>query len=300
MKSEEFFLPYRSFGGLSLPYTDRQKAQVLILPVPYDGTTEWRSGARDGPRAIIDASQYLELYDLELGQETHKIGIYTFPEVQPLVSGPEAMIERVYQIGKELITEGKLIVMLGGEHSLTLGMVKAYLDKFPNLCVLQLDAHTDLRDEYMGSKYSHACVMRRLFELCPIVQVGIRSYSWEEQQFLNQNKLPIFYASGDIRTAESLAKIISLLSENVYVTIDLDVFDPSVMPAVSNPEPDGLHWTEVLSLLKEVASKRHIVGFDLMELCPQEGPSACAFLAAKLVYRLIGYISLKDKKGKAT
>lgn len=296
---EELFFPPRSFGGLPPPYTDKQRARVVILPVPYDGTTGWRSGTRDGPRAIIDVSQYLELYDLELGLETYKVGIHTLPEVQPLASGPEAMVQRVYEIARELIKEGKLIVMLGGEHSLTLGMVKAYVDKFSNLCVLQLDAHADLRDEYMGTKYSRACLMRRLFELCPMVQVGIRSLSWEEQQFLNQNKVPLFFASEETVTPGSLKKIVSSLSENVYVTIDLDVFDPGVMPAVGNPEPGGLQWAGVINLLKEVTLERHIVGFDLMELCPREGPISCAFLAAKLAYRLIGYITLKEKTWKA-
>lgn len=296
---KELFLQYRNFGGITSPYSDRQRARVVILAVPYDSTTAWRSGSRDAPRAIIDASQYLELYDLELGLEIYKVGIYTLPEVQPLVSGPEAMVQRVYEIAKELIWEGKLVVMLGGEHSLTLGMVKAYIDRFPDLCVLQLDAHADLRDEYMGSKFSHACIMRRLFELCPIIQVGVRSLSWEEQQFLNQSGIHPFFASEKSLTATSLKKIVSSLSKNVYVTIDLDVFDPSVMPAVSHPEPGGLQWTEVINLLREVGSKRHIIGFDLTELCPGEGPISCASLAAKLVYRLIGYIALREKEWEA-
>lgn len=300
MRAERrLFLPYRNFGSLLSPYTDRQRARVVILPVPYDSTTEWQSGTRDGPRAVIDASQHLELYDLELGLETYKVGIHTLPEVQPLMSGPEAMVQRVYEIAKELIGEGKLVVMLGGEHSLTLGMVKAYIDKFPDLCVLQLDAHADLRDEYMGSKYSHACIMRRLFEFCPIVQVGVRSLSWEEQQFLNQSGIRPFFISEKTLTSTSLKKIVLSLCENVYVTIDMDVFDPAVMPAVSNPEPGGLQWTEVINLLREVVSKRHIVGFDLTELCPGEGPISCAFLAAKLAYRLIGYIALREKGWEA-
>jgi len=269
---------------------------VVILPVPYDSTTEWRSGSRDGPKAIIDASQYLELYDLELGLETYKVGIHTLPEVQPLMSGPEAMVHRVYEIATGLIKEGKLVVMLGGEHTLTLGMVKAYKEKFSDLSVLQLDAHADFRDEYMGTKYNHACVMHRLFELCSIVQVGIRSLSWEEQQFLNQDRVYLFFASGGAIPPDSLAEIVSSLSENVYITIDLDVFDPAVMPAVSNPEPGGLHWAEVINLLKGIVRERNVVGFDLMELCPREGPLSCAFLAAKLAYKLIGYTTLREKR----
>lgn len=295
MKSEkELFFPPRGFAGILPPYTDWERALVVILPVPYDSTTEWRSGARDGPRAIIDASQYLELYDLELGQEIYKVGIHTLPEVQPVMSSPEEMIGRVYDVAKTLVNEGKFVVMLGGEHSLTLGMVKALVGRFSGLSVLQLDAHADLRDEYFGTKYSHACVMRRVFELCPLVQVGVRSLSWEEQQFLNQNKMEPCISTLTTEP-DCVENIISQLSEDVYVTIDLDAFDPSLMPAVGTPEPGGLGWQETVNLLKVLARKRHVVGFDIMELCPREGPTSCAFLAAKLAYKFIGYIASKEK-----
>lgn len=180
--------------------------------------------------------------------------------------------------------------MLGGEHSLSLGMVQAFKEEYGDLCVLQLDAHADLRDEYTGTKYSHACVMRRIHELCPITQVGIRSMSWEEQQFLNQNKMQPFYVSSPNPDMASPQQIAASLNDNVYVSIDLDVFDPSIMSAVGTPVPGGMQWHEVLDLLKLVTSQKHVVGFDLVELCPREGPNACAFLAAKLVYKLIGYV----------
>lgn len=296
MKDEKdlFFLS-RGFAGILPPYTDWEKALVVILPVPYDSTTGWRSGTRDGPRAIIDASQYLELYDLELNREIYKVGIHTLSEVQPVMSSPEEMIDRVYAVAKVLVNEGKLVVMLGGEHSLTLGMVKAFKERFPELSVLQLDAHADLRDEYFGTKYSHACVMRRIFELCPFVQVGVRSLSWEEQQFLNQNKIKPFYVSTLTANPTYVEQVVSQLSKDVYVTIDLDVFDPSLMPAVGTPEPGGLGWQETTNLLKIIARERRVVGFDIMELCPREGPISCAFLAAKLVYKFIGYTTLKER-----
>lgn len=286
---EGAFLPPRVFAGLVPPYSDLPRAKVAVLPVPYDSTTEWRSGTRDGPQAIIDASQYLELYDLELDREIYKIGIHTLPQVQPLMSSPENMIQRVYQVTKGLIQKGKFVVMLGGEHSLSLGTVRAFKEAFPKLSVLQLDAHADLRDEYLGTKYGQACAMRRIFELCPIAQVGVRSLSWEEKQFLNQNKMTPFYMSDLELTADSIKQIIASLSENVYVTIDVDVLDPSIMPAVGTPEPGGMQWQQILDIIKSVALHRHVVSFDLMEFCPREGPASCAFLLAKLAYKLIGY-----------
>ena len=265
------------------------EAKVVILPVPYDSTTEYKSGTREGPQAIIDASQYLELYDTELDREISQVGIHTLPEVQPMMSGPEPMLERVYQIASDLLDKGKLLAMLGGEHSLTLGMVRAFREKYPELSVLHLDAHADLRDQYQGTKYSHACVMRRVWELCPIVPVGIRSLSLEEHEFIKQHKLEPFYAEDC--TPDSAPKVLANLPPQVYITIDLDVFDPSIMSAVGTPEPGGLSWHQVLGLLRAVAKERQIVGFDVVELCPREGPTSCTFLAAKLVYKLIGYIT---------
>ncbi len=288
MGNEEAFLQ-RTFAGLSPPYSDLQQARTVILPVPYDSTVEWRSGTRDGPQAIIDASQYLELYDLELDREIYKVGIHTLPQVEPVLSGPKDMIERVYNLTKGLIQKGKFVVMLGGEHSLSLGTARAFKEAFPRLSVLQLDAHTDLRDKYLGTKYGQACVMHRIFELCPIVQVGIRSLSREEKQFLSQNKMTPFYMSDLLSTTISTEKMLDSLSQDVYVTIDVDVLDPSIMPAVGTPEPGGMQWQQVLTIIKSVALHKHIVGFDLMEFCPREGPVACAFLLAKLAYKFIGY-----------
>lgn len=286
--SEEFFLPPRSFAGISLQDAAFDKAKVVVLPVPYDSTTEYKSGAREGPQAIIDASQYLELYDAELDREISEVGIHTLPEVQPLMSSPELMMERVYQIAKDLLDKGKLLAMLGGEHSLTLGMVKAFKEKYPGLSVLQLDAHADLRDQYQGTRYSNACVVRRVLELCPVVQVGIRSFSREEHQFMQQHRMEPFYA--EVATSpDYVARVVSSLSSRVYISIDLDVLDPSIMSAVGTPEPGGLSWQQILELLRAVARSKRIVGFDLLELCPKEGPTSCAFLAAKLAYKLVGY-----------
>jgi agmatinase len=282
----ELFHPPRNFAAVPEQYSEFESSSVAILPVPYDGTTDWRSGSRDGPLAIIDASQYLEHYDQELERCIHLVGIHTLPELMPVVSGPQQTAERVYQVASDLVGKEKFVVMLGGEHSLTLGTVKAYSERFHGLSVLQLDAHADLRDEYQGTKYSHACVMRRVMDLCPIIQVGIRSLSQDESKFLAQSGMRPFFAPVD---QASLGEIVSSLSDEVYITIDLDVLDPSIMSAVSTPEPGGMGWYEILRLLRRVAEEKRVVGFDVMELCPKEGPVSCAFLAAKLAYKLIGF-----------
>lgn len=291
--NQELFFPHRNFATIPPAYSDEESSKVIILPVPYDGTTEWRAGTRDGPGAIIDASRYLELYDLELAQEIYRVGIHTLPELAPDVSGPEHMTRRVYQVARELLDRDKVLLMLGGEHSLTLGVVQAYREKHESLSILQLDAHADLRDNYMGTKFSHATVMRRVYELCPVVPVGIRSLSREEQEFIDEAGIKPFYAAGLASGEYSLEQIVAPLSGDVYITIDLDVFDPSIMPAVGTPEPGGIGWYELLALLRQVAKSRHIVGFDLVELSPDEGPLSCAYLAAKLAYKLIGYMFYK-------
>jgi agmatinase len=285
---EGTFLPQQIFAGLEPPYSNLQQAKTVILPVPYDGTSEWRSGSRHGPQAIINASQYLELYDLELDREIYKTGISTLPQIEPLLSSPQDMIDRVCKVVKSLIQKKKFVVLLGGEHSLSLGAVRAFKEAFCGLSVLQLDAHADLRNEYLGTKYGQACVMRRIFELCPISQVGVRSLSWEEKQFLIQNKLKPFHMFDLASDKASVDRILDSLREDVYISIDVDVLDPSIMPAVGTPEPDGMSWRQISDILESVMLHKHVVGFDLMEFCPAEGPSSCAFLLAKLVYRLIG------------
>ncbi len=288
--NKDLFYTQRNFAALPPQYTEFETSKVVILPIPYDSTTTWRSGSRDGPLAIIDASEHLELYDHELDRESHLVGIHTLPELQPSMKGPEETVMRVHEVASDLIRRDKFVVMLGGEHSLTVGMVKASRQRFDSLSVLQLDAHADLRDSYEDSKYSHASVMRRVLEYCPIVQVGIRSLCEEEHRFLTQNQMQPFFAEG---LPLDIDGIVSALSTDVYVTIDLDVLDPSIMSAVGTPQPGGISWHEILKILRRVAETRRIVGCDLVELCPAEGPPSCAFLAAKLAYKLIGYLSLQ-------
>ena len=287
--NEQIFYPYRVFGGLYQKDTDFQQARVVVLPVPYDSTTSYKAGARDGPLAIIDASGNMELYDIELGRELHYGGINTLPELQPHMGNPQDMVDRVYQVVSDLLREDKIVVMLGGEHSLSSGAARAYRERYPNLSVLHLDAHADMRDEYLGTRYSHACAARRIAEMCPIVQVGIRSLSIEEHRFIQERGIKTFFYEERPVDDSLLEEVVASLSQDVYITLDLDVLDPSIMSAVGTPEPGGLSWAEITAVLRRVAQERRIVGFDIMELCPHEGPTACAFTAAKLTYKLIGY-----------
>ena len=285
-----------SFAALDGDDADFARAAVAILPVPYDGTVSYRAGARDGPRAIIEASRYLELYEPDLDLEPSQWGIATLPAPEPDASGPEANISRVEQAVGSLADAGKMPVMLGGEHSLTIGAVRALSRRHSRLSVLQLDAHADMRDTYQGSRYSHACVMRRVRETLDadggsIVQAGIRSISREEIEHIRENGVDgvHLYTPGLYRNADAIDELIAGLGDTVYVTVDLDALDPAIMPAVGTPEPGGLSWQETLDILQAVARRSRIVGFDVMELAPNEGPAHAAFTAARLTYKLIGY-----------
>ena len=265
-------------------------ARVIILPVPYEGTVTYGMGTRNGPQAIIDASMHIELYDDELDFEPHTRGIHTLPEMKMDGQVPHDMFQAVREMGNRLAVTGKLVATLGGEHSITPGMVAAFAETYDSLSVLQLDAHADLRDKYNRDEYNHACTMRRVLEHCPAVQIGVRSLSRSENRYIHSEGLSVFFMR-DMRTsADWMDHVIEQLAENVYVTIDLDVLDPSIMPATGTPEPGGLLWYELLSFLKTLTEKRRIVAFDVVELSPLKGNAAPDFLAAKLTYKLIGYI----------
>ena len=288
------FLQLRNFGGLPPALSDYDSAQVTVLPVPYDSTTEWHSGTRNGPKSIIEASFYLEWFDIELGREISNIGIHTLPELEPAMSGPKDMVDRVDVTVRNLLDKSKFVVTLGGEHSISYGAIRAYNANYRDFSVLQLDAHTDLRGKYLGTEYSHACVMRRVVEICPITQVGIRSMSLEENEFIATKGLQPFIFSQD-NSSLPIDKIIQTLAHNVYITIDLDAFDPSIMSSVGTPEPGGMLWHDAITLLRAVSQKRTVVGFDIVELCPDQGTESCSFLAAKLAYKLMGYSLMPGK-----
>lgn len=280
-----------NFGGLYGEFSDYENSQIIILPVPFEKTSTWLGGSAGGPDAIIEASNHLELYDIETTSEVYERGICTLDEVR--VNESEAMISEVYDQVKKLSNDEKFVVTLGGEHTVCLGVVKAHTEDYEDLCILQLDAHTDLRDTFEDNRFSHACVMKRASEFVPdIVSVGVRSMDSDESQFINENK--IFYAADILASKDWIDKIAGQLSANTYVSIDLDVFDPSIMPSTGTPEPGGLDWYDVCGLLKAVSEKSNIVGFDVVELSPTEN-KAPDFLAAKLIYKILSYKFAREK-----
>lgn len=282
-------LPNR-FLALDEELAGWERARVALLPVAYDATTSYQPGSRFGPRAIIDASRYLEEYDEELGCDPSRVGIYTCPELEPVAGDPKAMLDRVEAVVSYLIGEGKFTVLVGGEHSLTQAAVRAHAGSCGPLSVLQLDAHLDLRDSYQDSAFSHACVMRRVWDFAPVVSVGARSCSEAELRWLKERGGACFWASEAVGDEAWMEAVLEPLSDRVYVTVDLDVFDPSVMPSVGTPEPGGLDWETVTGLLRKVAARRQVVGFDVVELAPIPGLRAPDVLAAKLIYKLVGYL----------
>lgn len=276
-----------NFGDLPDDYAGSEKAKIVILPIPYDGTSTWGKGADKGPAAIIEASANMELYDIETDSEVYKQGIFTEKPVTEK-SSPEKMVEAVKKKVQELLKKNLFTVLLGGEHSVSIGTIYAHAQKYKNLTVLQLDAHSDMRSEYHGSKNNHACVMARAQEVAKTMQVGIRSMDAGEKK--NLAKSTVFFAEKIQEDKQWQEKVLASLTENVYVTIDLDVFDPSIMPSTGTPEPGGLGWYEVLTLLKKVAQQKKVVGFDVVELCPNKINKSPDFLTAKLIYKLLSYI----------
>jgi agmatinase len=273
-----------------------EKSDFVVLPVPYEQTTTYGSGTKHGPAALIAASQEVETFDCELKSEPCQAGICTLGRMESVASGPESMVEKIRLTQKELLEKKKRVVMLGGEHTISLGAVKAHLEKYPRLSVLQMDAHADLRDSYQGSSLSHACVMRRIGQLCPYVGVGIRNLSREEHEYIRENKTSVFFAPEAGESDAWIDRALGRLGRDVYLTLDLDVLDPSIMPAVGTPEPGGMLWSQTLSFLKELVTRKNLVGFDVVELCPVPGLLAPDFLAARLVYKIVAYMAAKSRE----
>jgi len=274
-----------NFGGEEVVY-GYDKSKIIIVPVPYDATSTYIRGADRGPDAILEASPALEFYDIETGTEAHLHGIHTLP---PLVSGddPGVLTEAVYGTVSRLFSEKRFPVVIGGNHTVSIGAFRAASEAFTNLTILQLDAHSDLRPVYEGSHLNHACAAARAKEYAPLVQVGIRSMAAEELPFVDRKR--IFYAHELYSDKNLYTRALSLLSDNVYITVDLDVFDPSVMPSTGTPEPGGPDYRELMFFLREVFSRRNVVGFDVVELCPSETNKAPDFMAAKVIYQMLSY-----------
>jgi agmatinase len=290
--SESSFLPM-NFGGITEDeYSGRGPARIFVLPVSYEGTVSYGTGTGAGAMAIVDASRNMELYEEETDTEPYKLGIHTLDEFQPR-STPESMMDSLYRHAKEILEEERFLCMIGGEHSVSAPIIQAYAEKFHDLSVLQIDAHADLRDSYDGTRHSHASIMARVVKDMQIqsVQVGIRSISAEEASLI-ETGIPtkIFWARDIVGKTDWVDAAIDSLTESVYLTIDIDGLDPSIVPTTGTPEPGGLGWYETLYLIRKLAEKRRIVGMDLVEYSYVEGQDSPAFLCAKLIYKTLAYV----------
>jgi agmatinase len=277
------------FGGTTPTTSDFAHARVIIFPIPLDRTTSYVPGTRNGPHEILVASSHMELWDEETQTDVHSIGIFTLPEMEFPYAGMEEVAREVRRVASELVKRDKFVVALGGEHAITGPIVAAFASKYPGLSVLQIDAHADLRESFMGTPLNHACAMRRVLEYARCTQVGIRSLSSEEALAAPTLPTEIFYDYNMRDNADWIDRIVDSLSETVYVTIDVDGFDPAIMPATGTPEPGGLTWYEGLALLRRVIERRNVVGCDVVELSPIPGNVAPNFLCAKLVYKILSY-----------
>jgi len=276
-----------NFCGLPEEYRDYKKSKIVILPAPFDATSTWIKGADKGPAAIIEASANMETYDIETDSEIYKQGIFTDKPIKEKKS-PEKMVAQLKARVLRHLKNKKFVVTLGGEHSISAATIQAHVESFKNVSVLQFDAHADLREEYHGSKFNHACVMARAREIAPIVQVGIRSADIEERASIRKVG-NVFLAQDIYDNSNWFSKCLKKLTKNVYLSIDLDVFDPAILPSTGTPEPGGLGWYQVLDFLKLLMKKKNVIGFDIVELCPNLQNKASDFLAAKLIYKLLSY-----------
>lgn len=277
---------YKTYAGIPEEYASAEKSKIVLIPVPYDGTSTWGKGADKGPEAFLKASENMELYDIETDNEVYKNGIHLTGSIENLDS-PEVMVEEVHKKVKKYIRRNKLVTIIGGEHSVSIGAIRAFNECYDNLTVLQLDAHTDLRQEYNGSRYNHACALYEANETANLVQVGIRSMDYTETLVMNKDK--VFFAHEMVSDDFWMDSVLDLMSDNVYITFDLDAFDPSILPSTGTPEPGGLFWYETLEFLKKVFREKNVVGFDIVELCPNELDKSSDFLAAKLYYKMLSY-----------
>jgi agmatinase len=278
-----------AFGGAVPHPRSFEDSRVVVLPVPVDRTTSYVSGTRNGPREILQASSHMELWDEEVGADVHGVGIFTLPEMELPFGEMAPLIEEIRRIASEILTRDKFLVTIGGEHSITPPLVAAAASRHKGLYVLQIDAHADLRDCYMGTKHNHACAMRRSLDYARLTQVGIRSMSTEEAQAAPALATTIFYDATMRRDPAWIDRVVETLGDPVYITIDVDGLDPAIMPATGTPEPGGLSWYEILSLLRATIARRTVVACDIVELSPLPGIMAPNFLCAKLIYKILTY-----------
>lgn len=276
----------KTYAGISEEYSRLEQAKIVLIPVPYDGTSTWQKGADKGPEAFLNASENMELYDIETETEVYQQGVYL---AQPITenSSPESVVDEVHKITKKYIKRNKFVTLFGGEHSISIGSIRAFNECFNNLTVLQLDAHADLRESYHGSKCNHACAVYEASQTTNLIQVGIRSMDVMEKTVMDEDK--VYFAHEMAIDDTWMDSAIDQMTENVFITFDLDALDPSIMPSTGTPEPGGLFWYETLEFLRKVFAEKNVVGFDIVELCPNSIDKSSDFLAAKLYYKMLSY-----------
>ncbi|OIQ23184.1 agmatinase [Lacinutrix sp. MedPE-SW] len=276
----------KTYAGIGEEFSKLETSKIVLIPVPYDGTSTWQKGADKGPDAFLNASENMELYDIETETEVYKQGIY-LAEAVTENSSPEAMVDAVHKETKKYIKKNKFVTIFGGEHSISIGTIRAFNEMYPSLTVLQLDAHADLRKEYEGSTCNHACAVYEASQTTNLIQVGIRSMDVIETTVMDKEKT---YFAHEMAIDDTwMDSAVDQMTENVFITIDLDAFDPSIMPSTGTPEPGGLLWYETLEFLKQVFEEKNVVGFDIVELCPNKIDKSSDFLAAKLYYKMLSY-----------
>lgn len=276
----------KTYAGISAEYGKLDQSKIVLIPVPYDGTSTWQKGADKGPDAFLAASENMELYDIETDSEVYQQGVFLAEAVKENAS-PEAMVEAVHQTTKKYIKKNKFVTIFGGEHSISIGTIRAFNEMFEDLTVLHIDAHADLRESYEGSKCNHACAVYEASQITNLIQVGIRSMDVIEKTVMNEEQT--YFAHEMAEDDNWVDSAIDQMTDNVFITFDLDALDPSIMPSTGTPEPGGLLWYETLDFLKQVFEEKNVVGFDIVELCPNENDKSSDFLAAKLYYKMLSY-----------
>ncbi|MFT4782139.1 MAG: agmatinase [Psychroserpens sp.] len=281
----------KTYAGIEEHYAKLDSSKIVLIPVPYDGTSTWQKGADKGPEAFLNASENMELYDIETETEVYKQGVFLADAITENTS-PEKMVDEVHQITKKYIKRNKFVTTFGGEHSISIGTIRAFNECFDDLTVLQIDAHADLRQEYEGSKYNHACAVYQASQTTNLIQVGIRSMDVMETTVMDKEKT--YFAHEMAEDGSWMDSAIEQMTDNVYITFDLDAFDPSIMPSTGTPEPGGLLWYETIEFLRQVFEEKNVVGFDIVELCPNPKEKSSDFLAAKLYYKMLTYKFLNE------
>ena len=282
---------FKTYAGIPEQYAKLDRSEIVLIPVPYDGTSSWQKGADKGFDAFLEASENMELYDIETNSEVYKKGVFIAEFIDENTT-PEAMVEQVHKTVKKYIQKNKFVTVFGGEHSISIGTIRAFKDSFKNLTVLHLDAHADLRDTYEGTTCNHACAVYEASKTTNLIQVGIRSMDSSERDAMNTDK--VFFAEQMIYDDSWPDRAIELMTDQVFITFDVDVFDHSIMPSTGTPEPGGLLWNETIEFLKKVFKEKEVVGFDIVELCPNPTNKAPDFMIAKLYYKMLSYKFSKD------